>query len=117
MFSHHLGVKRLAFPRLRPISPASRWLSVICWALLVGRECMGPPVPFTGPDPADPYVAVPPVSYRSVIAPYVSLRPAKPGNWQQQNQRAASQDEMPGMHMPGMDMPGMKPEEHQGHQH
>ena len=37
--------------------------------------------------------------------------------WQQQNQNAASQGEMPGMQMPGMDMPGMKPDEHQGHQH
>jgi hypothetical protein len=52
-----------------------------------------------------------------VIAPYVSLRPAKPGNWQQQNQRAASQGEMLGTQMPGMDMPGMKPDEHQGDQH
>jgi len=113
----HFGVKKLAFQRPRSISPTRRWLPVICWALLVGRECIGPPVPFIGPDPADPYDAVPPVSYRYVIAPYVSLRPAKPGNWQQQNQNAASQGEMPGMQMPGMDMPGMKPDEHQGQQH
>jgi len=97
MFSH-FRVKRLAFPRPRPITPAKRWLPVICWALLLGRECIGPPVPFMGPDPADPYVPVPSASYRSVIAPYVSLRPAKPGNWQQQNQRAAPQGEAPAHH-------------------
>ena len=97
MFSHS-RVKRLAFPRLRSISPAKPWVSVICWALLIGRECVAPPVPFIGPDPADPYVPVPSVSYQSVIAPYVSLRPAKPGNWQQQNQSVAPQGEAPAHH-------------------
>jgi hypothetical protein len=96
MFSH-LWVKNPAFPRLRwPISPVRRWVSIVCWGLLVGHACAAPPlVAFLGPDPADPYVPVPSVSYRSVVAPYVSLRPAKPGNWQQQNQSVAPQGEAP----------------------
>lgn len=94
----HSRVKRLALPRLQPISPAKRWVSVLCWALLVGRECVAPPAPFIGSDPADPYVPVPPVSYRSVIAPYVSLRPAMPGNWRQQNQSVAPKGDAPAHH-------------------
>lgn len=97
--SSHFRVKSAALLQLRPMSPAKRWVSAMCWAVLVGRECVALPlVPFVGPDPAAPYVPVPPVSYRSVIAPYVSLRPAKPGNWQQQNQRAAPQGEVPAHH-------------------
>lgn len=111
-------VRPAAPSQLRRMSLGKRWLSALCWALLVGRECLAlPPVPFIGPEPSDSYVRVPPAGYRSVIAPYASLRPAKPGNWQQQNQRAASQGEMPGMDMPGMDMPGMKHDGHQGHHH
>jgi hypothetical protein len=90
--SPHFRVRRAALWQLRRMPAGKRWLSALCWALLIGRECAAlPPVPFVGPDPADPYVSVPAASYRSVIAPYVSLRPAKPGNWQQQNQRAAPQ--------------------------
>lgn len=93
----HLWVKNPALPRQRrPLLAASRFTAVVCWALLVGRGCLAPPpVTFLGPDPADPYVPVPPVSYRPVVAPYVSLRPAEPGNWQQQNQSVAPQGEAP----------------------
>lgn len=93
----HLWVKNPALPRLRgPLSAASRCTVVVCWALLVGRGCLAPPpAAFLGPSPADPYVPVPPVTYRSVVAPYVSLRPAEPGNWQQQNQSVAPQGEAP----------------------
>jgi hypothetical protein len=91
-----LWVKNPALPRVRkPLSAASRCTAVVCWALLVGRGCVAPPLVFLGPNPADPYVPVPPVSYRSVVAPYVSLRPAEPGNWQQQNQSVAPQGEAP----------------------
>ena len=116
--SSHFRVQSAARSQLRSTSPVSkRWLSVVCWALLVGRECLAlPPVPFGGPDPSDP-VPVPPASYRSVVAPYTSLRPAKPGNWLQQNQSPAPPSGAPGMHMPGMDMPGMETDGHQGHQH
>jgi hypothetical protein len=94
MFAHFRGP---ALPRRRgPIWPAKRWVSTVCWALLVGRACVAPPpVAFSGPDPADPYVPVPSVSYHSVVAPYVSLRPAEPGNWQQQNRSVAPQGEAP----------------------
>ena len=94
----HFRVNPRAFPRQGPLSPAERWLWVICWAVLVGRECLGPPVPFIGPDPADPYLPVPPVTYRSVVAPYASLRPALPRNWQQQNEEIAPKGEAPAHH-------------------
>lgn len=95
MFAHFRGP---AFPRRRlPAFPrccSQVWL--LCFALVLGRACGAPPpVPFLGPEPSDPYVRVPLVSYQSVIAPYVSLRPAKPGNWQQQNQSVAPQGEAP----------------------
>ena len=90
--STHLRVKNPAFPRLH-------WVSAICWAVLVvalfGKACAALPLPFLGPEPADPYVPVPSVSYSSVIAPYVSLRPAKPGDWQKQNEFVAPQADAP----------------------
>jgi hypothetical protein len=95
MFAHLRGrafSRRLwsAFPRCWP----QVWL--LCFAFVLGRACGAPPpVPLLGPEPSNPYVRVPPVSYQSVIAPYVSLRPAKPGNWQQQNQSVAPQGEAP----------------------
>jgi hypothetical protein len=77
---------------LRCWSPA--WF--LCFGAVFGHACgVLPPVPFLGPEPSNPKVAVPPVSYRSVIAPYVSLRPAKPINWQQQNQSVPPQGEAP----------------------
>jgi hypothetical protein len=38
-------------------------------------------------DPADPGVKVAGVGYRSTTASYVSLRPASPDGWQDQNRR------------------------------
>jgi hypothetical protein len=77
------------FPVKNPAFLRLRWASVMCWAVLVGRACAAPPVPFIGPDPADPYVQVPPIRYQSVTAPYVRLRPAEPTGWVGQNQSAA----------------------------
>ena len=98
MFVHLRGP---AFPRRRRLAFPRCWLQawLLCFALVLGRACGAPPpVPFIGPDPADPYVPVPSANYRSVIAPYVSLRPAKPGNWQQQNQSASPQGGAPAHH-------------------
>lgn len=79
--------------------PSSQWwwpqVSPWCFAALLGKACATLPLPFLGPDPADPYVPVPYVGYRSVIAPYVSLRPTKPGDWQKQNQSVAPKGETP----------------------
>ena len=118
MFVHFRGPALVRWRRRSAFSTCWSPAWLLCFGAVFGHACGAlPPLPFLGPEPSNPNVAVPPVGYRSVIAPYVSLRPAKPGNWQQQNQRAASQGEMSGMHMPGMDMPGMKPDEHQGDQH
>ena len=45
--------------------------------------------PFSGPDPSDPTVRVPTVSYRSTIAAYASQRPVEPRSWRDQNERVA----------------------------
>jgi hypothetical protein len=98
MFDHLRGP---AFPRGRWLALPRCWSQVwlLCFAFVLGRPCgVPPPVPFLGPEPSDPYVPVPSVSYQSVIAPYVSLRPAKPGNWQQQTQSVAPQGEAPTNH-------------------
>jgi hypothetical protein len=91
-------LRGLAFPQgprralSRCWSPA--WL--LCFGIVFGRACGAPPpVPFLGPEPSDPYVPVPSVSYQSVVAPYVSLRPAKPGDWQKQNESVAPQGGAP----------------------
>jgi len=48
--SSHFRVKSAALLQLRPMSLAKRWVSAMCWALLVGRECVALPlVPFVGP--------------------------------------------------------------------
>jgi hypothetical protein len=41
------------------------------------------------PDPADPRAKVVGVGYSSTTRPYVSLRPATPSGWREQNQRVA----------------------------
>ena len=105
--------RRSAFPRCS----SSTWL--VCFGALLGQTCGAlPPVPFVGPDPANPDAPSPPSNSRSVISPYSSLRPAKPGGWLEQNQRAASQGGMSGMHMQGMEMPETETpgRDHLGHQ-
>ena len=95
MFAHLRGS---AFSRgLSPAFPrCSSQVWLLCFALMLGRACGAPPpAPFLGPEPSDPYVRVPALSYQSVIAPYVSLRPAKPGNWKQQNESVAPQSAAP----------------------
>lgn len=60
-------------------------LSLLLGPLLAG--CVTT-VPLTALDSADPGMKVAGVEYRSTIAPYVSLRPASPNDWRDQNQRA-----------------------------
>jgi hypothetical protein len=79
-----------AFPRC--------WLAMLCFAFVFGRNCGLPPPSLFGPDPSNPYAAVPPVSYRSVIAPYESLRPVEPGDWVKQNEQVAPKAEAPAHH-------------------
>lgn len=88
---------RTAAARLRRPSPRRCWpqAPLWCFVALFGKACAALPLPFLGPEPADPYVPVPSVSYSSVIAPYVSLRPAKPGDWQKQNEFVAPQADAP----------------------
>jgi hypothetical protein len=51
----------------------------VYFAFLIGKACAA--LVFAGPDPSDPAAPVPPVIYRPVISPYVSL-PAHPGGHQ-----------------------------------
>jgi hypothetical protein len=59
--------------------------------LLVGPLLAGcvTTAPLAGADPADPQAKVANVGYRPTIAPYVSLRPASPTSWKDQNRRVA----------------------------
>jgi hypothetical protein len=58
-------------------------------ALFVQSCAPIPPAPFSGADPSDPAIRVPPVSYRPVLSGYVSQRPVAPAPWRQQNERVA----------------------------
>jgi hypothetical protein len=81
-------------PRVFPRCYSQAWL--LCFAFVFGRACGAlPSVPFLGHEPSDPYVRVPAANYQSVVAPYVRLRPAKPGNWKQQNESVAPQGGTP----------------------
>jgi hypothetical protein len=64
------------FRRRSPALPGS-WKCALafCFGALIGKNCAAIP---SGPDPSDPAALVPPVIYRSVISPYVSLRPSQP---------------------------------------
>ncbi len=49
---------------------------------------LGGCLPVTAPlraDPADPAIPVAPVTYRSTVAPYTSMRPVSPSAWRQRN--------------------------------
>lgn len=59
----------LAWPRGRNHTLA------FCFGALIGKSCAVFPV---GPDPSNPAARVPPVTYRPVISPYTSVRPAQP---------------------------------------
>lgn len=65
-----------------------RALAAIAIAASVLAGCI-PVTPLIGADPADPTVPVPPVRYRSGVAPYVSMRPTAPSGWKDQNERVA----------------------------
>jgi hypothetical protein len=58
----------------------------------LAHACTSAPTsPVVGPDPSDPRVRTPPVSYSSTLGPFVSRRPADPAPWREQNQQAAPQ--------------------------
>lgn len=54
-------------------------------AVLVSA-CSGPPLIASGPDPADPSIAVPAIRYSPVLAGDVNYRPVPPRSWIEQNQ-------------------------------
>lgn len=83
------AAKLSAYERFKSSSLAFVWRPAV--GLLVGPLLAGcvTTVPLVGADPADPGARVARVGYRSTIAPYVSLRPASPVGWKDQNQRVA----------------------------
>ena len=63
-------------------------------AILIGLLCpllagCAVTTPVKNPDPADPTAKVARVGYAPTTRPYVSLRPAAPVEWREQNQRVA----------------------------
>ena len=70
-------------------SQAQRAAGVIALCLLLAA-CFGAPQrPIAGPDPSDPNVRAPAVTYRPVLGGYVSQRPVEPAPWREQNDRVA----------------------------
>ncbi len=69
------------------LSGRARALIVIILAF-APAGCMSG-VPLAGADPADPAAKTAAIGYRSVVAPYASLRPRAPASWREQNDRVA----------------------------
>jgi hypothetical protein len=73
-------------------SSINRWMrlaAIAALAAFVAACAPPPPAPLAGPDPANPYMRVPAVAYRSAVGPYESRRPVEPQPWQGQNDRLA----------------------------
>lgn len=73
----------------RTIGIRTRTLAGMAVTALALAGCMPTAAPLAGADPADPGAKVAGVGYRSMIAPYTSLRPTGPSSWREQNDRAA----------------------------
>ena len=60
------------------------WIVRAVLLLIVGAAqgcASAPKSPMAGPDPADPNVRVAPVTYRSVIGDFNTVRPVEPAQW------------------------------------
>ena len=64
-------------------------ISALAW---LGGCAAAPPVPFAGPDPADPSAHAPAAAYRPVTGDYRGGRPVDPRPWGEQNQGVAPGD-------------------------
>ena len=64
-------------------------ITVLLAVAFLVEGCAETPKQFAGPSPADPSVRIAATAYRPVIVPYDSIRPAEPGPWRQQNEKAA----------------------------
>jgi hypothetical protein len=79
------------------VSARGRHCKYICKGLAAAAAasllsaCMPATIPLMGKDPADPTAKVAGVGYRSTIAPYTSLRPAKPVPWGERNESVPRQ--------------------------
>jgi hypothetical protein len=82
MFTAIAG-RRISFPARRSgLAVLGVLLAIVAGNASSGQVLLGPP-------PADPGAGVPPVEYRSTIAPFTSRRPVEPGPWRQENERVA----------------------------
>ena len=80
---------RVCSPAPPRFGAALRLAAIGVMAALAQACSAGATAPVGGPDPSDPSVRVPPASYRSSIAGYVSQRPVAPRSWREQNERVA----------------------------
>jgi hypothetical protein len=81
--------------RARPVGSLNRTLFdvalLVCLSAGVGGCSAVSAQQRVGLAAADPHAPVPPVAYRSVVAPYSGQRPVEPLPWREQNQRVAPQ--------------------------
>ncbi len=66
-----------------------RLTAVLLGLSMLVAGCAQPASPIATANPADASAPVPPVSYRSVTAPYTSMRPSTPMTWRRQNDNVA----------------------------
>ncbi|MCA1364417.1 MULTISPECIES: hypothetical protein [unclassified Bradyrhizobium] len=66
------------------------WL-LLAFAAPALSGCMPATTHMASADPADPAAKMAPVTYRSTIAPYTSLRPATPAPWRGRNEAVTPQ--------------------------
>ena len=90
MSTHQRGASAASFQAVRA-SHSFPIISAFFAALLLAGCAVVPKEIVSGMNPSDPSAPVTPVTYRSAIGPYESLRPATPTAWRQQNERAAPQ--------------------------
>ena len=90
MSTHKRGASAASFRAAR-VSHSFPIVTAFLAALLLAGCTATPREIVSGMDPSDPGARVSPVTYRSTIGSYESLRPAAPTAWRQQNERAAPQ--------------------------
>jgi hypothetical protein len=87
--AQHWAIFTVISGRQTSLIPRLSASAVVGALLIVGACTASLAQPLFGPPAADPSARVPPVDYRSTLAPFTSRRPAAPGPWREENERVA----------------------------